>query len=193
MNGRKVILGGLLILLVIVIFVVGGIYIQKQQGIVFTENGEKWLTHKSEQWGFQFQYPSNYVLDTEQENKFSDQSHLILIDSVVYESMQAMENTEGGASVVLSTYLNPEKVSALQWAKENVAHSNFAVEYTTTQVDGRDAMFYSWSGLGYGDTVLLASDSREHVYSFGVMYMDENDEIQNDFWQIVKSIELLGN
>ncbi|MFA4880380.1 MAG: hypothetical protein WC650_02045 [Candidatus Doudnabacteria bacterium] len=203
-QSSKIILVVVISVIAITLIVGGGIYLWQNSKLKSAKNNlqlkqnepssvtadkEGWSSYQSQKWNFQFQYPSNYVLDTTYENKYADQGHLHLYDTPIYEAIKKGEIIEGAPLIEFSAYNNPDKLSALQWAKKDTARSNFSEEYKTTQVDNRDAMSYSWTGLGGGDTILLTSDDLEYIYSFHVLYMNENEKIRNDFLQIVKTIK----
>lgn len=150
---------------------------------------ENWLSYKSQKWAFEFQYPSDYVLDTSYENEYSDQGHIQLYEKSTYEAIQGEKIIEGASLIELSIYNNSEKLSALEWAKKDTAHSNFNGKHKTVQVNNRSAMSYSWAGLVEGDTILLTSDNKNYVYVFTVMYGGEESEIRKSFLRILETIK----
>ena len=141
--------------------------------------------YKNQKWGFQFQYPANYTLDT----TYESQGYIHLYDNATYEAIKQGKIIEGAPTIQFSAYDNPDKLSALEWAQKNTGQSNFSGEYKTIQVDNKNAMSYSWIGMGGGDTILLVSDDLKYIYSFDVMYINENNRIKSDFLQIVKTIK----
>lgn len=174
------------ILTILGILIVAGVsfgIVYLRQNNIFGK--EEQLIYKNQKWGFEFQYPANYTLDT----TYESQGYIHLYDSATYEAIKQGKIIEGAPTIQFSAYNNPDKLSALQWAQKNTGQSNFSGKYKTTQVNNKNAMSYSWIGMGGGDTILLASDDLKYIYSFDVMYINENDRIRNDFLQIVKTIQ----
>jgi len=150
-------------------------------------------TYQNQKLGFQFQYPLTYVLDKTYESKGIIQ----LYDTATYADIKNGKIVEGASSIGFSVYNNPKNLSAIDWAKDadNSGYSNFndnfnpTGEYKNIQVDGVDAISYSWVGMGGGDTIVVKSKDSKSIYLFDVGYANKSDKIVGDFLQIVETIK----
>ena len=153
------------------------------------EPKDGWSSYKSKKGGFQFQCPSDYVLERTYENNYPDISIINIYSSVDYRAIKKGKNTCGPSLISFNIYNNSDKLTALQWAKNNKEISNYSGSNKTVTVDNRNAISYSWSGMDEGYEILLSSDDLKYIYSFGVTYSDRNEKIRSDFLQIVKTIK----
>ncbi|MBP9872223.1 MAG: hypothetical protein KBC53_12160, partial [Nitrosomonas sp.] len=150
-----------------------------------------WSNYESQSLGISFSYPAEYVVDVFSQDRSANRDSIKLYDQSTYRAKQNGQNVALAANIGFWIIDNPEKLSALDWAKQNTDHSNFKGKYKTLQIDSREAISYAWYGLGGGDRVLLVSDDRKSIYSFEVYFMDINEQIRNDFVDIVQTIKFL--
>lgn len=204
----------LIVLLIIVVAGVsgGGVYLwqknkikndkKNQQQITELENKAQpsaqtnmatWLSYENKGVGVSFQYPPSYVLDKTYESK----KIIHLYDVATYEGIQSGKIIEGAPVIEFMVFDNPNNFSVLEWAKDtnNSGTSNFnstfnpSGEYKNVKVDGRDAILYSWMGMGSGDTVLVDSADSKYIFNFSVSSMNSDDKIRSDFSEIINTIK----
>lgn len=148
-----------------------------------------WKTYRNEKYGFEVKYPSNFVLVTTYENLYPDQSFTHFYRTYDYQSMLKRKNSEGPPVIQLAIYKNYGKFSAIEWARQNSGHSNFTGDYQSKIFIDHEVISYSWSGLGYGDSIVLVD--KDSAFVFNVLYYDKTDPLRNDFPQIFSTFKFI--
>jgi len=80
---------------------------------------QNWKTYKNEEYGFEFQYPTELNVNLEFENTYPSQTIINLIPDI-YDPDKGKSNSIG-----INIYKNQEKHSSSDWMKNNFSHSNF--------------------------------------------------------------------
>jgi len=160
-----------------------------------------YLIYKSGGWGFEFTYPSDYIVFSPKnhDDQYYEPGHIYLQEREVYEAVQRGLIMEAAPSIGFSTYENPEGLSPLEWAKENPMLSSYGLgpelgtqgEEKMIKVGGQDALLYSGKSQGAWDNILLLDDDKEYIYVFSVGYRDGEDEIRADFMKIIETVKFL--
>jgi len=160
-----------------------------------------YLVYKSGGWGFEFIYPSDYIVFSPKnhDDQYYGPGHIYLQEREVYEAVQRGLIMEAAPSISFSTHENPEGLSPLEWAKENSMLSSYGLgpelgtqgEEKMIKVGDKDALLYSGKSQGMWDEILLLDDSKEYVYIFSVGYRDGEDEIRADFMKIIETVKFL--
>lgn len=134
-------------------------------------------------WAFKFQYPDYYIL-----HRDSARQSVQLFDSSTWKAILAQTPSDEGSSMAFTRYEIPAGKTALDWAKANVPMSNYHGNAEVIKVDGRDALSYSYSQLGWNDFVLVADTSKKVLYLFSAGSSGDNMKLKNDFRAIVNSV-----
>ena len=134
-------------------------------------------------WAFKFEYPGYYILHAD-----SARNSVQLFDSSTWKAVQAQTPSDEGSSMSFTRFELAAGKTALDWAKANVPVSNYHGQAELIQVDGRDALSYSYSQLGWNDFVLVADTSKRVLYLFSAGSSGENMKLRNDFRAIVNTV-----
>lgn len=130
-----------------------------------------------------------------------DVGHVTLYNRISKESWDACGEKciEGGPDrIQISIYKNPKKLSPKDWVIENkdapFIYSNYdylSQDIETTFVDGRNAVKYSWFGLGGADSVVFTDEKNGLIYMISANYINEKSTIRDDLRQVINSFSLL--
>jgi hypothetical protein len=147
----------------------------------------EWKTYTSTRFSITFSYPAKYVLDNTYENTYPDQGFIHLYTQEGYEQVKAKEPRGGPASIGIGVYSNPQRLSALEWAKLNTAQSNFNGSYTTEKIAGEDAIAYTFEGMVLGVVRVLAHGN--YIYDFTVG--GGGPEMTEDFKLVLSTVKFM--
>lgn len=147
-----------------------------------------WVDYNSKSLGVSFSYPANYAVEEHDGDEYSSKATVNLYSKATYAAKQKGQNVALETVIRFSVYDNPKGLPALAWIKQNADKYNFKGEYSALQIDNREAISYSWTGLGGADIVLLSSDDKKSIYYFEINYINSLDEMRNDFRQIVETV-----
>ena len=153
-------------------------------------------TYQNQKFGFNFTYPSNYILE-ERNNNLSLKS-LILWDKKDYQALQSgfYEQTDGPLrDISIVVYPNANLLSPLEWAKNNNNYSNFSSplrkdNYRNIDFAGQAGISYTWCGLACGDNIIFTSRDKRYIFTLTVVYGDRLDLIKQDFQYIISTFKL---
>lgn len=172
--------------LVAVVLVGGGFYLWSSG---FSGWGKMEKYQLSSQ-GISFSYPSDYELTQERERDVERPWHVIVLTHE--SSIPAPENGEAPPVIAVVILDNVGSQSLEEWVLTS-EFSNFQLsqsgEFASTTVDGMDAIGYRYSGLYETEAVATVRDDK--IYLFSVGWIDENDQIRQDFQALVDSVEFI--
>lgn len=146
-------------------------------------------------YGISFEYPTDYFLD-EKEVGNEERRHwniAIIEDTETNRDFRSgkLVDTEGPTSITVDVYQNDiDKQSVVGWIN-NSSDSNFKLSsgtYSSTTIDGTEAVRYSWDGLYRGDSIVFSH--KQNIIMMSVTYLNETDRIKNDFDKLVSSFRL---
>lgn len=172
-------------------------------------------SYQSQQLGFRFEYPQSYSLDTSKER----QGVLVLRSNAnppaIGSDQPAPNSVPGndqppfvtgeqpqrsaGDKISIKTFANPQRLSAIEWARRNNAQSYFNGRQGNPRqysLAGKPAVSYSWcsnaitTGSNCGDSVVLPSRDGRQVIVLSAVYDYPGDEVRWDFQNIVGKIRL---
>ena len=155
--------------------------------------------YTSEKFGFQFSYPSNYILDRDNEIRssnvsevYSDAGTLLLRAQEDWEAIQnGYVGDSLGATLIINTFSNPRNLSLVAWAERYRSQSNLQGNYTRLEIDSQPAIYYEWCGLGCGDSIALKSKDGKYIHILSVSgYYEKSDPARRDFQALVASFKL---
>lgn len=146
-------------------------------------------TYSNDTYGISFSYPDEYELSEREAGTAQRWHHVITL--MRKEDLPPPEGGEGPPAITFDIYQNNlDKMSLNQWLTGTNA-SNFKLgngTFSSTTVNGREAVSYSWSGLYEGRTVaFLHKDAVVAVSGTALM---PTDPIYADFDAVVRSIQL---
>lgn len=131
-------------------------------------------TYQSQRLNFKIAYPSSYKLDANAENQG-------------YLQLQPKATDQAGR-IVMNAFSNPNRLSALEWARQRTAESNFThrqddpKRYTFA---GQPAISYPWCAKVCGDNVVFPSRDRQKMMVLTVLYEFLSDPIRWDFQNMI--------
>ncbi len=136
--------------------------------------------------GYSFLYPMNYEL--------SSQSMGNNVDAIVFlpEGYVPPEAGEGPPTISVAAYPVSEGVEIREWlASDSRSNWQLVIDDRATRatmVDGKEAVWYHYSGLYENDAVAVRHNNRIIIFTVG--YLDPSDQIRADFNAIVENVEL---
>lgn len=171
--------------------------------------------YQSRQLGFRFEYPETYTLDTSKEQQGvltlrsnaippaigSDQPDPNAVpgsDQPPFVTGEEPQRSPGD-KISIRTFNNPQRLSAIEWAKRNEAQSYFSGLQSNPrqyQFAGKPAVSYSWcstaitNGSNCGDSVILPSRDGRQIIVLSAVYDYPGDEVRWDFQNMVGKLRL---
>ncbi len=148
------------------------------------------------QFGFYFEYPNGYTLDTRNEMQPSTepdtlQSSVYLWTTEDYELIRsgALEGqgTEYPPNISISVHDNSDSRSLSDWIDPTGALVADKSVVTTASVAGQEAIAYPSSGLYELDNFLLLTPDGRHLIHLRVEYFDREAPSREAFEQVVAS------
>jgi hypothetical protein len=101
------------------------------------------------------------------------------------QSGQPAQKNETG--ILISTFANPNGLSAEQWAQQNDAQSFFSgrqSEIRSSRFAGQPAIAYSWCATDCGDSVVFPSRDGKRIVVLSAVYEYPGDPIRWQFQSI---------
>lgn len=151
-----------------------------------SESSADWKVYQSKRFSIQFSYPAKYILDNDYENTYSDQGFMHLYTQEGYELVKSQAGRGGPDFIEVGAYGNPKKLTALEWAESDTAHSNFSGKYETVNIAGENGLSYAFEGMGSGDVRVIAHNG--YIYTFDVM---GDAAMQADFKRILDTVKFI--
>jgi hypothetical protein len=146
-----------------------------------------WKVYQSKRFSIQFSYPEKYILDNSFENTYSDQGFIHLYTQEGYELVKSQAGIGGPDFIQIGAYGNSKKLTALEWAKFDTAHSNFSGEYEAVNIAGENGLSYTFEGMGgLGDVRVIAHNG--YIYTFDIM---GEAAMQADFKRILDTVKFI--
>jgi hypothetical protein len=156
------------------------------------------LDYSSAAYGLAFSYPAKYFV-TEYDSgtpQRSRHSIVLLEDTPFTRDLVAgkVPGTEAPPGITVDIFDNALDRTALRAWVEGNANSNFKLsidgKLASTSIHGKEALSYTWDGLYRGDSVVVAHKS--NIIMFSVTYHSPDDEVRDDFENVLSSVELLA-
>lgn len=135
--------------------------------------------------GYSFLYPMTYELSSQ---SMGD------VDAIVFlpKGYVPPENGEGPPTISVAAYPVPQEVALRQWlASDSRSNWQLVLDDRATRsitIDGKEAIWYHYSGLYENDAVAVLHNNRVIIFTVG--YLDPQDQIRTDFNILVENIEL---
>lgn len=163
---------------------------------VITNNYSSQKTYQNKEFAFSFSYPNNYILENKDIQNIS--LYLTLWDKKDYQYMRSpegkKENHPPGRYIDVLVYPNPERLSALEWAKtSNMSGFNSVTrqgEAKNINIAGQSGISYISCGLYCGDTILFTARDNRYVFSLFATSYEESDPILKDFETVKSTFKL---
>jgi len=179
---------------VVLLCVIGfTLYRVQMQSANSTRATTETFPYVNDTYGISFKYPITYTLtqfnETNTQSASGKQHVVTIIETKLLED--APENGEGPVSITVDIYPNPTKMSVDSWIKtKSQSNFNLSVDKKTyeTQIDGEEALAYTWDGLYRGNSFVFAH--KGNIFLVSGTYMNPEDRILLEFTELLKSIEL---
>ncbi len=154
---------------------------------------EGYQTFSSPTLGFRISYPGVYSVDRSGES----QGTVRLARAGAQAAQPQTNGGSGGSkanasdagSVLISTFDNPKKLSAAEWAKQNDAQSGFVSgrqsDYRSYKFAGQPAIAYSWCTSECGDSVVFPSRDGKKIVVISALYDLPGDPVRWEFQDII--------
>ena len=145
----------------------------------------------SQKYGFEFAYPTGYVLSERNNIAPGISSYMVML--VKEQDNFPRENSEGPTSVNVEIYENVKNSAVIDWIKNNAQLSNFnlssgAVASTTVGgVPGIKALTYSHTGLYEADVTAFALGN--NIILVRVTYLTPTDINRATYRAILRSFK----
>jgi hypothetical protein len=182
----------------IILFVIFGrdaMFVQGDQ--IQTEDGRTMVRIIDADYGIKFEYreePDGYVLEENDAPIQEDDQFLtsyMLTDKVAYQELkESTEPREGPPTIQINIFDNPDGIEGRVWAEENNQYSNINLSSSTirnSSFNDLRVIKYRTDGLYPADVVLVPFNNR--IYILSGQFTDRQDEIRDDFKEILDSIE----
>lgn len=145
--------------------------------------------------GLAFKYPSHYFLEEKNTGTPQRGRTTIILTEDTEENRLVREGKspgrEGPVAITIDIHQNNlDNLSAEAWIRGS-NDSNFKLSnglLTSVMLGGYPAIQYVWSGLYEADNVVSAANG--NLYSLSVTYIAPNDQIRNDFRELLKTVSL---
>jgi hypothetical protein len=153
---------------------------------------EGYQTFSSSTLGFRISFPGVYSVDRSTES----QGTIRLTRAGAENTTPQQQPGGGGAksgseagSILVSSFDNPKKLSAADWAKQNDAQSAFVSgrqsDYQSRKFAGQPAIAYSWCTSECGDSVVFPSRDGKKMVVISAVYELPGDPVRWEFQDIV--------
>ncbi len=142
-------------------------------------------TYRSEEYGFTFEYPDNYVVEVKDIDTVYRKHQSFILMPKGYIPPQG---GEGPTTINIDVYQNNlDKQSVEAWIKGS-APSNYKLGsglITSLNVNGKEALSYDWDGLYRGHTTVF--EHNQNIIAVSVTYLDISDRIRSDYENLLNS------
>ena len=161
------------------------------------EDAATYETAEANEHGLQFEYridPDPYRMTgvgrTEDELTHFQYRYELMLASA-YEELQASdEPREGPPMITITVYDNPDDLDPSEWDSSMGQFADLDIimeEQDFVSVDGVEGTQYMADGLYVADVVWVASGG--FLYRFAGEYIDDRDDIRDDFWFLIDSVQ----
>jgi hypothetical protein len=147
-------------------------------------------TYQSSRFGFRFQYPDQFTVDTRSEAKPTEAQEFLLGELRVWKSedYQAIVSgtwkaNEYPASIIIWVFDNTAKRPLTAWKDSSLSRG---ADQNTT-VAGQPAISYASDGLYSADNVIFASPDGRYVIHIQGAYISADDSRRQAFQRVVSS------
>lgn len=146
-------------------------------------------------YSFNFEYPQNLYMKEKDAVPGAKSLLSIVMAEGTKDNVALIEGTykgpprEGPTSITMDVYSNEKKLSASDWAKQDVNWASSNKEVSNVPVNGIQGVAYSWSGLYEGESVIVTRGTEAYVFS--VTWLTAEDQILKDFDMILKSFSFV--
>lgn len=140
-------------------------------------------SYANDEFGIKFEYSDDYRIEER-----SDQGRYSLV--LLPVDYTPPENGEGPPAINFDLYFNPGVENALEWVQGN-QNSNFQLsnqQYEAGVVGGEPAVMYRSDGLYATDNVVVLN--RDYVLHISSGFIAEDDQIRDDFEDVLDSLKL---
>ncbi len=182
-----------LVLILILLLAGGGYYLwqsgvsEEPEPVTEVEDNEYHSAH----YGVSFSYPDTYTMTEHDQGTAERMVHTVVLIDSAYANSGGME---GPPAIAVSVFENPENESLETWIRGN-SYSNFKLAtdetLTPTTVGGVPALAYTHSGLYETDAVVVMQNGR--VYMFTAGWISADDQIRDDFKEVLNSVEFVAS
>ena len=155
-----------------------------------------WKIYKSEKYGFQFQYPENYLVMEDKELEPSENAGAIFRYILVpdnnrnrnYLSEQSPDAEPPSGISVIVYPKDASKPNLTDWVPNIITAEEKEVLgiYQITTVSGREALIYTTSTMYEYDNVVIANGN--NVYNFNVGFTGSDDVMRKDFYKSLSTV-----
>lgn len=195
-------LSKLLFALIIVVFVALGAYAvvafraqEAQPQYSGNAQDDNVASYSSSTLRLAFNYPDNYFLEEKDVSTPQRGRYAVILTEDTEENRLVREGKapgrEGPVAITVDVFQNNlEKTIAETWVR-STNDSNYKLSpdgmLTSATVGSKEGVLYSWDGLYGARSVVVADDN--FVYMFTVTYLGAEDQIIEDFEQILKTVQ----
>jgi hypothetical protein len=145
--------------------------------------------YENAEYGIAFDHPLGYVLDARERGDGHREHYAIVL--IREEDSELRINSEGPTAITIDLYQNNlDNQTLLGWFNGNNV-SNFKLSdgtYSSTTIDGREAITYRWSGLYEGVTTAFLHNER--IVAVSVTWLTPEDENIDTYKTILSSLRL---
>ena len=148
-----------------------------------------WNSYVSERFGFSFENPGDFFIETTYEDHYPDQGHIHIYEMKYWDFITGPPQPRSGPPLIeISAYSDKDNLGLLGWAKMDTTHSNYSGVHNDFNVDGNESIRYTWEGMGKGETVLLLSPSKDYIISISMLV---TEDLVSPYEEILKSFKFI--
>ena len=161
------------------------------------EDAATYETAEVNEHGLQFEYridPEPYRMTgvgrTGDELTHFQYRYELMLESAYDELQASDEPREGPPTITVTVYDNPDELDPTDWGPEMGQFADLDTildEPDFVSVDGVEGTQYMADGLYVADVVWVASGG--FLYRFAGEYIDDRDDIRDDFWFLIDSVQ----
>lgn len=195
-------IGKLIWFLIIFFIIVTGYFFYRMQSsynlrdVVKNEDGVKngISSYQNYLYNFKFKYSTDlYLKERKVGTSNKPQLSIVMVEGTK-ENIDLIEGRstdvrEGPVNITLDVYQNENELSPTEWARQD---TNWNIGSKTTSsigVAGEPGVFYSWSGLYEGESIIITKG--KFAYVFSVTWMGPEDKILRYFDGLLKSFSFI--
>jgi hypothetical protein len=169
--------------------------LQRSSSLTETEK-TNWEMFKSEKYGFQFQYPKDYLVMGGEELNPSENAGAIFSYSLIQDNernrsylAEQTPDAEPPASISVIVYKkDASRINSADWVPTIITPEEKEIPgvYEKTTVSGHEAIVYTSSTMYEYDIVIATNGG--YVYSFNVGFTGPEDQIRKDFYRALSTV-----